>query len=671
VWWIEVAPTASETDLAHAVAQAIGLSEDPVQGSVAAIVDGLRHAEALLVFDNCERRFSDVATLFDNVTRTCRDVRVLATSRETLGANGETVMPVLPLDAPSPRDASIDSVLSSEGGALFVSRARVVDPGFEVRTTADARAVAEICATSFGVPLAIELAAGTCGELDIATAAADLAREVALLEPGQRERVLDAVIRWVYGRLGPDERILWERLSVFEGGFDSAAMAAVCSADEIQSAASISRLVHQLASRSLIAEEFAAEVTPDALIETRYRQLESLRHFARRRLVDAGEMANLQRRHAEYYLAFAEESRPLLRQEDQKRWLRRLEAEHDNLKKALSWWVREGDSASAMRLAGSLGRFWHMRGYWREGRALLREVLELPGAQEHDAARAMALIAKGHLAFVMSDFPEAMRYYEDALSLREALGNDRDIADSKHRVGIVAEVFGETSRAYSLQKDALRLARSAQSRELEADVLHHLGVLTGALDEQAAEEFLQQSLALRRSLKDSWGEAWSLVVLGNHYRAVGRSEHARIAYEESLSLYEAQRDRRRITSSLISLAGIDVVQARYVDARVRLTRATEIAVDLGDLRGLSETLESWAMLAAAERKASRCFTLLGAADALRASLNARRAPLAHRWLEETLAPLEAETVRFESLSWRTDGQRLKASDAVAFAIGEG
>lgn len=665
VWWVDLASLSDAREIPHSMAQMLGIFQQPEQAAISSVVHALRRSQMLIVFDNCERHTLDVAQLIDRITRACPDVHVLATSRETVGAEDEYPQGVRPLSAPAPHEASIESVRNSDGGALFVSRARLANPAFQLATNTDARAIAQICESTLGVPLAIELAAGATSVADIGTVASGIREAVELIGASQRERALEAAIEWCYWRLDDAERELWERMSVFDGSFDEAAMSAVCG-EETMPSATLDLAFDRLQARAFVTSALRFDSGDGASLPSRFRLLESLRHFARQRLVEKSAMQELRHRHAQYYLRLAELARPQLRQQDQRLWLRALEADHDDLKAALAWWKNSGDPERAMRLGGALGRFWHMRGYWHEGRRLLREVLDMPGVNQHPSARAKALVAKGHLAFVGGDYRSAKNFYEEALAVREQIGEAGDIADSLHRVGCVAEVLNDLPRAHLLQDSSLKLARQVGNDELEADVLHHLGVLAGMTgDHEAAEAYLQQSLELRRARGDRWGEAWSLVVLGNHHRYLDDVDEAAKCYHESLRLYEAQGDRRRIASALFNVADINVRERDFETARKNLNRATHMVHDLGDMRGVAEALETWSVLAAAKEQPERCFTLLGAADALREDIGAVRSPLAQAWLDRSTVGLKVSQP--ERLDWHTAGQRLSPDSAIRYA----
>ena len=249
--------------------------------------------------------------------------------------------------------------------------------------------------------------------------------------------------------------------------------------------------------------------------------------------------------------------------------------------------------------------------------------------------------------------------------LRRDLEDTDLIADALHRVACAEEVLGIYDSARAHQFDALALCEPLP--ELRADILHHLGVLSGVdADFAQAESYLLASLELRRNLHDRWGEAWSLTVLGNHYRSVANIEQSTDCYRRALDLYRSQRDRRRIAATLISMADLDIYQRQFEQARTHLGEATDIVYELGYLRGVAEVLESWAMMSASERQWRRFFVLGGAAAQLREEIGAVRASQAEEWIKGQ--ERRAEVSATERLDWDMEGRRLGPAAAVGFAM---
>jgi non-specific serine/threonine protein kinase len=334
VWLVELAALADPALVAGAVAMAVGVREVPGRALTESLVDHLRDRTLLLILDNCEHLVAAAAGLADVLLRSCPRLRVLATSREPLGSAGETIwrVPSLTLPPLSAADAPLLEPLTRyEAVRLFVERARAAVPAF-APSAENAPALVEICRRLDGIPLAIELAAARVRVFSAAQIAARLDDRFRLLTAGPRtalprQQTLRATVDWSYDLLAEPERALLRRLSVFAGGWTFEAAEAVAAGDGIQTHAVLD-LMAQLVDKSLvIAEEQRGAV--------RYRLLETIRAYARDRLLEAGEAERTRDRHLAYFLGLAEEAEPRLRGAEERVTLDRLEAEHANLQAAL------------------------------------------------------------------------------------------------------------------------------------------------------------------------------------------------------------------------------------------------------------------------------------------------------------------------------------------------
>jgi predicted ATPase len=608
VWWIDLAPLSDPALVIQTVASELGLREQPGVHLLDTLLTALATKHAVVVLDGCEHLVDACAELVEAVLHKCPRVNVLVTSNEPLRLPGETLWSVPPLAVPDIQLAEDDLQLRrNEAISLFVDRAARADPAFAA-TDATIRDVAQVCQRLDGIPLAIELAASRVRVLSVKEILGKLEHLFRLLTGGERRMVprhqtLRATVEWSYDLATAEGKLLFNRLGVFAGGWTLDAAETICSDNHLV-AADILDVLGRLVDKSLVVK------IPSGNDTTRYRLLETLRHYAVERLISAGEIEDVRRRHATFYLELAERAQPLLRGQDQVTWLRRLEDEHDNLRAAFEWW-KSDQLEMALRFGGALGRFWHMRGYWTEGRIRLSPLLDTPDASEPTEVRAKALVASGHLAFLQRDFSEAQRRYEEALSIRRNLGDRSRVADSLHRVGILAEVRQEYEVAWSLQTESLSIGRGYAGANLLADILHHLGGLEDLRGNAGlAKALKQESLDLRQTTGDRWGEAWSLIVQGNERRYHGDYVGARDLYERGLDIYEATGDKRRI-AYLVNKLGL-------------------IYLDSGDLRAAEDafgkSLNHARQLGIQEEIAEACANIGRVAHA-RGSLPAARAQL--------------------------------------------
>lgn len=475
---------------------------------------------------------------------------------------GEQTFVTQPLALPNPtRPPLVDALARSPAVALFLQRARTVAPTFAL-TAANAPAVAAICRRLDGLPLAIELAAVRVELLPPVELLARLERRLALLTDGARDlparqQALRSAITWSYDLLTADEQTLFARLGIFVGGCTLAAVEAVCAAAGDGEGAVLDGLT-SLVEKSLLRLEEAGWEGP------RFGMLETLREYARERLVESGDEAGTQRRHAEYYLTLAEAAEPALTGPAQGGWLERLDREADNLRAALRW-AREsaGDPAGrggelGLCLVGIVWRFWYTRGYQSEGYGWLEDLLTLTGTGHNAVSapvRAKALNAAGVLAYYRGDYERAIVWHEECLLLRRELGDIQAMASSLHNLASNVQLSGDDERAVELYEESLTLSRMLGAKLVIAATLGNLGDVARAQgDNERAIALSEESLALSRELGDTWSIALSLAGLARLAHEQGDDRRAASLYAESLTLYRQLGDKSEVIACLQGVA---------------------------------------------------------------------------------------------------------------------
>ena len=499
-WLIELAPLADPALVPQAVASVLGVREEAGKPLTQTLTAALKPKRLLIVLDNCEHVLSACAVLVDTLIRSCPDVRVLASSREGLGIAGETVYRIPSLSLPDPKQtATLASVTLYEAVRLFVDRAAAALPAFAV-TNQNAPALASVCHRLDGIPLAIELAAARVRSLAVEEINARLDNRFRLLTGGSRtalprQQTLRALIDWSYDLLTPLEKTLLCRLAVFAGGWTLEAAEQVGAGEsetgEDIEAWAVLDLLTSLADKSLVVAEQEEE-------HTRYRLLETVRQYARDRLSESGESLVVRARHGDYFVALAEEIMPKLAGSEQAQWLRVLEAEHDNLRQALTEYAEDAtedvraDDKKGLRLGAALQRFWMVRGHLSEGRERLRAALEHSGGQEPTKSRAAALNGAGTLAWMQGDYASARVLYEESLTIARELEDKKGIALSLGNLGIVAKEQGDYALARSLYEESLALRRELGDTSGIAFGLNNLGLVVKEQGDYALARVLHE-----------------------------------------------------------------------------------------------------------------------------------------------------------------------------------
>jgi len=554
VWLAELAALSDAQLVPRAVAEAVGLNEQPARPAIETLSDYLASKRILLVLDNVEHLLEGCVQFVDLIVRRCPHVAMVVTSRERLGMTGEMTYRVPSLTVPGPSDnVAPDGLLAYEGARLFVARAKLARPDFDL-TVENASGVASICTRLDGIPLAIELAAPRLRSMSVVELSQGLDHRFALLIGGSRtalprQRTLRSTIDWSYDLLREPEKVLLQRLSVFAGGWTLAAAEAVCAGAGIEQG-DVLELLTSLADKSLVVPEQG-----DA--QTRYRLLETVRQYAREKLDDDDGSAAVRLRHRDYFLALAEEADSKLKGAEQPGWLRRLQEEHDNLRAGLEWSLVEAEPKGGLRLCGALQRFWWTRGHFTEGRQWCTRVLRKAGAEERTRDRAKVLNEAGGLAFHQGDFPAARALLEESLAILRELGDRPGIAVSLNTLGNVVCEQADYPAGRAMYEQSLAIHRELGERHGIALVLGNMGSeAVNQGDYPAAKAMLEESLAIRRELGDRSGIAGALSNLGHVALNQGDHPAARALYEESMSICREIGERQVIPYPVEGLAAV-------------------------------------------------------------------------------------------------------------------
>jgi predicted ATPase/class 3 adenylate cyclase len=588
VWWVPLAPLRDPTLVLESAAQAVG--------SHNGLAEHISDKAMLCLFDNFEQVVEAGAALAELVAA-CPKLEVLVTSRERLRVVGEQTYPVPPL-------------AESDGEALFLTRARAVDPAF-----APSDAVRELCLRLDELPLALELAAARTAVfspeqlLEKVSARLDLLKGERDADP--RQQTLRATIEWSYDLLSVEEQRLFGRLAVFAGGctYEAAEQIAGADPDTLQS----------LLDKSLLRKR-------DSKSGPRYWMLETIREYAMERLEESSEAEGLRRRHAQYFLDLAEEAEPYLR-DDGEEWLARLETEHDNMRTALDFVEASHDGQLDLRLTGALSRLWYLHSHLTEGRQRLEAALA--SDTRPTAARAKALSGASVMALQLGDSEAARRRAEEALELHRELGDPWGSAYSTMMLGNVISEAGDLAAARPFLEESM-LAFGELGDE------HYTGVATANV-------------------------AW---VVGD----LGEKELERALLEENLERARALNNRRLESYSIDQLAMFARDEGRLQEASEMLRETLRINRELGDRLELAINLGRLANVLGLAGDAHRAARLLASSEALTEHVGAKTPWWARERNEKTVTVIREQlTEAVFDEAWE-DGSKLSLDQAVALAL---
>ncbi len=612
VCFVELAPVADVCTFIQAVSAAVGTREQPGADLVATLIESLGDRQLLFVLDHCQGLRGIGADFLERLLGACPGLRVLATSREPLGAPAEVSWTVPPLGYPEARPLPpAERLLEHEAIRLFVERVKETEPDFEL-TLDNAPAAVRVCQQLGGIPLALELAAARVGVLDIHQVADRLEGRSRLIATAggdaTLQQTLRAAIEWSYTLLSLQERTLFGRLSVFEGGCTLENVQAVCASDGVDRD-SVAPLLARLVERSLLRVQERDGAA-------RYSLPDALRAYARGLLDAAGESERTRRRHAGHYLGLAEDLEPGLWGPSLVDSVDRLETEHDNLRAALRWSVSRLESNVSLRLGAALWRFWEVHGHLTEGLQWLEQALALPAGPSAETL-ARALDAAGNLARGVGRYEQAHAYFERSLEIHRRLANARGAALALNSLGMVAQFQGNFRLAMDHQEESLELFRQLDDGPGVALALISLGTMSELHGQRRrARDLYEESLALFRDLGDDRGVASVLNNLGNVTEESGDIAAAEAFYEEALSLFLALGDTIEVAACLRNLA-IVKWQAGAVARAVELCRdSLRLFHQLVEPHGMAACLGLLGHLACAQHDYERAARMLGTAQAL-------------------------------------------------------
>jgi predicted ATPase/class 3 adenylate cyclase len=636
VWLVELAPLSDPGLVPQSVATALSVAEEVGRPMLATLSDALRSRHLLLVLDNCEHLVEACAQLAEGLLRACPELRILATSREALRIAGEMTYPVPSLAFPERVDDEAPStthdatrITQYEAVRLFIDRAVLAAPDFAV-TNINAPAVAQICHRLDGIPLAIELAAARVRSMSVEQIAARLDNQFHLLTGGSRtalprQQTLRALIDWSHNLLTEQERGLLRRLSVFAGGWTLKAAEVVCSDDARQGVIlsdAVMDVLDGLVNKSLVVVNREAP-------EIRYHMLETIRQYARERLLESNEESQVRARHLDYFLDLAQSGEPdVIGREDPAYFKKILETELDNLRAALDWSLTgHKDPEDALRLAGTLRLLWSMS-YQTEGAKWLTAALE----KNQGASAALRAKALNGVALVVSNqgnYSQMKKICKESVAIAQE-------ANDKHETALALELLGFAS------------------------------VVEGDLEDGIS--LLQQSRHIAQKEEDKWMLGFLSIDLGYAAMRKGEYSSAETIFNDGV---KADREMgRKINEAycLTFLAALKMRRGNFQEARSNLQEGARILLDAGARFGPTMSLVYFAELAKIESKPEVAARLFAAVPAICRTAGITLWPIERAALDRSVAELRTQLSEASFNAAWAEGGAMTLEQAVAYAV---
>lgn len=615
VWFVDLAQVASGDYVVATIVQVFDLQTQPGRDPLDDARAYLKNKHLLLVLDNCEHVIGDVTRVVAAIVKDCPRVVVLATSREGLNVHGEQVYRLPSLSVPPPGLAlSAKEALKHGAIALFVARALALDSQFSF-TDEKAPIVADICRRLDGIALAIELAAARVTILNLKQLSQRLDERFRLLTGGDRtalprQQTMRAAIDWSYELLSDDERTIFRRLAIFQGGWTLEAASEVGSDDALDEF-KIFDILSSLVNKSLVVVEFDAETQ-------RYRLLESLRQYGIERLRKQGEFDAVAQRHARYFAAYSQQVAEKWQVVPELTWIDFIEAELDNMRAAMQWSL---DQARDPLLGAGIAE--HLWAYWfghslQEGRHWV-EAARASVTPERDPALSVAIDLALSRVLLNSSLATALTASERALVGARALGDKRAIARAVFYVGeahIFANRLDEAEAALIEGRD---LAREAGDQYREVSALQLLGkVYVERKQFEIAREHIATSMRYYEKRGAERNRGIALITQASLERATGDIPRAIELTQEAHMMAQELRDRTLEVLALSCTATCLIIAERFDEAKATVRAALALSQDERIRNGFESLLLSCVAIAVRDRDFERAARLFGFAEKAKA-----------------------------------------------------
>jgi predicted ATPase/class 3 adenylate cyclase len=670
-WLCELGPVTDPAAVVETIASALGVQQRQGRTLEQSVLDMLRAKELLLLLDNCEHVLDAVATTVQAIVSTCPRVRVLATSREGIALAGERIVAIPSLGVPSTTVGS--DLAACESVQLFVARAAEARPGFEL-TKENGASIGEICRRLDGIPLAIELASARVAAMTPTEIASRLDQRFRLLTGSsraaiERHQTLRRMIDWSYDLLADDEQRVFERLAVFAGGGDLAAVERVAAAGELDRF-DVLDVVLGLVRRSLV-------VADERDGATRYRLLETIRQYAEERLEERSDATFVRRRHAEHYVALVEEAGPHLRGHDQLVWSARIEPDVENLRAALGWCVDNNDTDLALRLIAPLTLY----GNVGENVALSWAEIAITarGTESHPLYPRVAAWA-ARAALFGGDLERSAELSHQAFAAQDALGLAPcpllhwAPALLAWYSGRVDDAVAHTQRWVDLARESGDRYETATALMIHGVMLHELTALKPGTSSDAGITELEQAASLASEIGNPGILPYPSMLLAQLLLEVDL-ERAAPVIDTAVQACTAADNHYALATALSVSAGLHFRRREFEAALHTLVDAVALRAELGDVMNLPATLLTVSSLFGETGRTEAGAVLRGAAEALRSDDEhlyritpefAGSTELS-QWTHRTLSAMRTELGEPRFLELTRLGASMDATEAAQYA----
>lgn len=665
VWLAELAPLA-DPDIVPSVTQAaLGLQAGAGRWTPERLAAALRVKQLLLVLDNCEHVITAAAREAETLLHAAPGLRILATSQEPLGVDGECIDRLHPLGLPDEATAEREGALRHDAVRLFVARAQAADPHF-VLDDRMASMVATICRRLDGIPLAIELAGARAATLGIEGLARRLDDRFHLLTGGRRTalpryQTLRATLDWSHNLLPETDRMVLRRLAIFAGSFSLDAASSVI-ADEALADWQVVDRISELVDKSLVVADIAGPAR-------RYRLLDTMRLYALEKLADSGEFTALARRHAAYFRDCFQNAVIVWERTPSVQWLETYAPEIDNLRAALDWgFGAGGDPALGMELAAVSRILWYLLPLMQEGRARLERAIAGLNSATPKLVEAQLWYGYG-LMTTGEPRGRALPALKRAVALCRAI-DDPLLGRVLALYGLNLTRAGRVAEGAAALEEGCDLLAALGQEKSYAHCLTNLAIarmVAGRFDE--AHALLDQALGLKCASRADFWILRTLAYKAELAFAEGRVDRAIVEAHELISLCRSMRRTGMLGHALNNLAGYLIAQGSIEDALAALRESLPLAheSELGTAL-LAGGLQHLAAIALRDNRLDRAARLLGYAHAFFTAEFEGRSPVKLKLHERLLETLRHSLPPDQLAALMETGARWTDEEALATAL---
>jgi predicted ATPase/class 3 adenylate cyclase len=664
-WLIELAPLANPTYIVSAIASTFNLRELQGIPLIDTVTDYLRGKKLLLILDNCEHLVEACAQLSDQLLHACPNLKIIASSREALEINGETVYRVPSLSLPQ----DFENLMDSDATRLFTERAIKVSPQFTL-TKNNASFVAQICERLDGIPLAIELAAARVKMFTPQQIVERLDDRFKLLTGGSRtalprQQTLRALIDWSYLTLNETEQGALGQLAVFSGGWTFEAAESILGESEAMDGLS------GLVNKSLVNVE-------EQEGESRYRYLETIRQYAMEKLSESGEAVDARNRHLGYFIEYARNTEEKLEGAQRRLWLNRLEVEHDNLRSALGW-ALESNPESALQMVCSLSLFWLSHDYLTEGcnwcqAAITRAEESSFDRDKIDQTRAQAYTALAMLSVNRGDHQTGQTAARKSVALARHLGDKLTLVRALNSLGFASAFLGDVTLAFDSLHESEDICRKFGYKEELANLLQALAYVTmeihGPDAAEQLQKYLEENLVLSQGSVDIEARVRTEGILARLAFSSGDLDDARKHADRMLDLHKEMGDQLSTTAHQSGMAHAARQLGNFGEALALYRETIQEWQEIGHRGAVAHQLECFAFIAKAQEQGERAVKLMSAAEALREASNSPRTPQERIEYANEAASLRLGMDEKTFVSLWAEGRAMTMEQAIEYALME-